>query len=345
MDKFAKLLSYVTFIRVSRRAGSALFATDNLLRRGKFSLSLVGFDTSLSACCIEARGIVQVESGGPRPVVVAACPIVCRGTGIGAVLVGSTQPLCSREQEAVSMLADALAGVLDDMTLSETMVELLACRERDQSFCGMEMEFQDLPFVPQSLKLLPNDIQTNTYRDDDERERDEYRGGGGESGESGSKSGGESGSGIKSGGESKSGRSGSNNDRKGGDTVDGCAKCAQHECRGKGAKDVGTTTKPLGLPDEFNIRIFGLSWLYLSSVVVAKLFAPAGSVSMSAMVVAVLALVSGVGSMALLFPGLLATKIVARVDRFVKQASIYNGTSLSAATVVAATNALTHSDP
>ena len=335
MDKFAKLLSYVTFVRVSRRAGSALFATDNLLRRGKFSLSLVGFDTSLSACCIEARGIVQVESGGPRPVVVAACPIVCRGTGIGAVLVGSTQPLCSREQEAVSMLADALAGVLDDMTLSETMVELLACRERDQSFCGMEMEFQDLPFVPQSLKLLPNDIQTNTYRDDDERERDEYRGGGGESGESG-----------ESGGESKSGRSGSNNDRKGGDTVDGCAKCAQHECRGKGAKDVGdgTTTKPLGLPDEFNIRIFGLSWLYLSSVVVAKLFAPAGSVSMSAMVVAVLALVSGVGSMALLFPGLLATKIVARVDRFVKQASIYNGTSLSAATVVAATNALTHSD-
>ena len=234
------------------------------------------------------------------------------------------------------MLADALAGVLDDMTLSETMVELLACRERDQSFCGMEMEFQDLPFVPQSLKLLPNDIQTNTYRDDDERERDEYRGGGGESGESGSKSG----------SKSKSGRSGSNNDRKGGDTIDGCAKCAQHECRGKGAKDVGdgTTTKPLGLPDEFNIRIFGLSWLYLSSVVVAKLFAPAGSVSMSAMVVAVLALVSGVGSMALLFPGLLATKIVARVDRFVKQASIYNGTSLSAATVVAATNALTHSD-
>ena len=306
------------------------------MRRGKFSLSLVGFDTSLSACCIEARGIVQVESGGPRPVVVAACPIVCRGTGIGAVLVGSTQPLCSREQEAVSMLADALAGVLDDMTLSETMVELLACRERDQSFCGMEMEFQDLPFVPQSLKLLPNDIQTNTYRDDDERERDEYRGGGGESGESGSKSG----------SKSKSGRSGSNNDRKGGDTIDGCAKCAQHECRGKGAKDVGdgTTTKPLGLPDEFNIRIFGLSWLYLSSVVVAKLFAPAGSVSMSAMVVAVLALVSGVGSMALLFPGLLATKIVARVDRFVKQASIYNGTSLSAATVVAATNALTHSD-
>ena len=306
------------------------------MRRGKFSLSLVGFDTSLSACCIEARGIVQVESGGPRPVVVAACPIVCRGTGIGAVLVGSTQPLCSREQEAVSMLADALAGVLDDMTLSETMVELLACRERDQSFCGMEMEFQDLPFVPQSLKLLPNDIQTNTYRDDDERERDEYRGGGGESGESGSKSG----------SKSKSGRSGSNNDRKGGDTIDGCAKCAQHECRGKGAKDVGdgTTTKPLGLPDEFNIRIFGLSWLYLSSVVVAKLFAPAGSVSMSAMVVAVLALVSGVGSMALLFPGLLATKIVARVDRFVKQASIYNGTSLSPARVVAATNALTHSD-
>ena len=306
------------------------------MRRGKFSLSLVGFDTALSACCIEARGIVQVESGGPRPVVVAVCPIVCRGTGIGAVLVGSTQPLCSREQEAVSMLADALAGVLDDMTLSETMVELLACRERDQSFCGMEMEFQDLPFVPQSLKLLPNDIQTNTYRDDDERERDEYRGGGGESGESGSKSG----------SKSKSGRSGSNNDRKGGDTIDGCAKCAQHECRGKGAKDVGdgTTTKPLGLPDEFNIRIFGLSWLYLSSVVVAKLFAPAGSVSMSAMVVAVLALVSGVGSMALLFPGLLATKIVARVDRFVKQASIYNGTSLSAATVVAATNALTHSD-
>ena len=49
MDQFAKLLSYVTFIRVSRRAGSALFATDNLLRRGKFSLSLVGFDTSLSA--------------------------------------------------------------------------------------------------------------------------------------------------------------------------------------------------------------------------------------------------------------------------------------------------------
>ena len=306
------------------------------MRRGKFSLSLVGFDTSLSACCIEARGIVQVESGGPRPVVVAACPIVCRGTGIGAVLVGSSQPLCSREEEAVSKLADALAGVLDDMTLSETMVELLACRERDQSFCGMEMEFQDLPFVPQSLKLLPNDIQTNTYRDDDERERDEYRGGGGESGESGSKSG----------SKSKSGRSGSNNDRKGGDTIDGCAKCAQHECRGKGAKDVGdgTTTKPLGLPDEFNIRIFGLSWLYLSSVVVAKLFAPAGSVSMSAMVVAVLALVSGVGSMALLFPGLLATKIVARVDRFVKQASIYNGTSLSAATVVAATNALTHSD-
>jgi len=330
MEDFAKLLSYVTFIRVSRRAGSALFATDNLLRRGKFSLSLVGFDTSLSACCIEARGIVQVESGGPRPVVVAACPIVCRGTGIGAVLVGSTQPLCSREQEAVSMLADALAGVLDDMTLSKTMVELLACRERDQSFCGMEMEFQDLPFVPQSLKLLPNDVQTNTYRDDDDRERDWYQGGGESSGRSGS----------------KSDESGSKNDSKGGDTVDGCAKCAQHECQVKGAKDVGdgTTTKPLGLPDEFNIRIFGLSWLYLSSVVVAKLLAPASSVSMSAMIVAVLALVSGAGSMALLFPGLLATKVVARVDRVVKQASIYNGTALSAATVVAATNALTHSD-
>ena len=263
---------------------------------------------------------MQLGSIGTESKIIAACPIICRGTGIGAVIIGSTEPLNSSEQDAIASLADALAGVLDDMSLSVSMTQLLAWRERDQSFCGIEMDLQDLPFVPDSLRLLPN-IDSTSH-----------------------------------------GPLGSDDSKDGDDNVkmnNKCTNlepmesqthtpCAEHvndnraSCGEKAAKF--SKHVAMDLPNELNIRVFGLSWLYLSSVVIAKMFAPAASVSVSALLVAVLALVAGAGSMFVVFPGLLGSKLRSDVQDRLERIVHFNTLSLSAATVAAATNVALRKD-
>jgi hypothetical protein len=244
-----------TSVYVSRRADDGLFITDNLLGRRK-KLSVVGYDTSMTMRCVEARRFLQfeiVEDAGAESSqarFLSAQPIVCRGVGIGAILVGSLAPLDALEQESLAALSDALAGVLDDIVLSESMMQLLAWREQDMSFCGPPLELQDVPCIPilTSLRRLADQVPGAALGEREEK-ANEW-------------------------GQSK-------------------------ERSNEGSKDGIATSE---LPDQLIIRVFGLSWLYLSAVMAGKLFGDGMSVAPT--LVAVLALVTGVGSLIALFPGI-----------------------------------------
>jgi hypothetical protein len=313
LDELSRLLPTSTFIRVSRRAESSLFVTDDLLRRrNKFALTVVGYDTSFTAGCIEAHDLIQSETTFNKPVIVSAQPIICRGIGIGAIILGTTAQLDVHQQEFLASLADALAGVLDDMVLSENMKQLLAWRERDQSFCGRELEYQDLPCLDTTTSLR----SLRPTRDGSRVSFDEGA----------SKP--VNASGCSAWEETRTPTTAS-----GEVSVATCSKASGRH----GKEKMGETVE---LPDEFNIRIFGLSWLYLSAVIVGKMFLE-GNLPVVPAVVAILALVSGAGSLVVLFPGmrkqLLGTQVNPAVEKGFVQCSKL---TTAAAMVVAATNAL-----
>ncbi len=286
--------------------------TDNLLgNRNK--LSVVGYEKSLSMRCIEARRLLQFEIVGAaaadssRASVLSAQPIECRGTGIGAILVGSSWPLDAREQESLAALSDALAGVLESMVLSKSMSQLLAWREQDMSFCGPPLELQDVPCFPMAPSLRPLA---------DRIPPDEHS----EQGEGGS------------GGEAEAAV----------EETPQHGKTVPYEASAKlrGTFEEGEKATSQELPDGLIIRMFGLSWLYLSAVIAGKMFAQDG-LALAPAIVAVLALVSGLGSLFVLYPRMRngvsdsTSTGIKKIERTTKLTKLTAAT----ATVVAATNA------
>jgi hypothetical protein len=105
-----------------------------------------------------------------------------------------------------------------------------------------------------------------------------------------------------------------------------------------------TETIPGELPDQLIIRVFGLSWLYLSAVIAGKTFADGHWVAPS--FVAILALVSGLGSLAVLFPGLRNRGMTGELETKAMSSSAsapayYNTTSASTTTTAPATTTTT----
>jgi hypothetical protein len=155
------LFADAEFVRVSRVMPSStvytkhnprlLFVTDDLRRRGHFSLNIVGYDTSLTACCIAQRSAVQLECSS---LLLVAQPIMYRDIPLGALIIGSSSPLGSEKWGAMASLAEALGETLVGMRLSDNMLQLLAWRQRDRDVFGVEeMEFQDVPVAVERLSL------------------------------------------------------------------------------------------------------------------------------------------------------------------------------------------------
>ncbi len=272
-------------VHVSRRAGDELLITGNLLGRRK-DVSVAGYDMSLSMRCIEARRLLQfevVEAAGAdslQPRILSAQPVACRGVGIGAILVSSARPLDAREEKSLAELSDALAGVLDDMVLSESLRQLLDWRKQDMSFCGPPLDLQDA-YIPEvsSLRPLADRIPVAP--------------------------------------------------------LDAPFK----EVSGK-ETETYTETMPGELPDQLIIRVLGLSLLYLSAVIAGNTFADGHWVAPS--FVAILALVSGLGSLAVLFPGLRNRGMTGELETKAMSSSAsapayYNTTSASTTTTAPAT--------
>ncbi len=235
------------------------------------TVSVVGYDTSLSMRCIEEHRFLQfeiIEAAGVDSLqsrILSAQPILCRGVGIGAILVGSSTPLDALEQESLADLSEALAGVLDDMVLSESMRQLLSWREQDMSFCGPPLELQDVPCLPMASSLRPLvDLIPAALGEPVEEMSEEESAGTREE-------------------------------------MPQYSKSVPHDASEK-LRGTYEEASPSELPDKIIIRVFGLSWLYLSAVIAGKMFGD--GLSLAPSLVAILALVSGLGSCVVLFPGM-----------------------------------------